>query len=100
MSAISKLEYERNCYHKLKDEITNACNTLINSIDDIDDSSIILDKSYLINEKNIFEDKYKKILKKLEDINIVLLDTILPNIDNKIETITNDINKYYGEKYE
>lgn len=100
MTIVSKLEYERNCYYKLKEEITSICNILTNNIDDIDESSIILEKSYVINEKNIFENKYKSILKRLEEINVVLLDTILPNIEYKIESITDEINNIMEKKYE
>jgi len=96
----SELEYERNCYYKLKEELSNLCDMLELSIDDIDDSSIILDNSYLINDNNIFDKKYKDIIKNLNNINNVLLDTIIPGIDNKIEVLTNEINNLLEKKYE
>ena len=97
---VSELEYERNCYYKLKEELNNLCDMLEISIDDIDDSSIILDNSYLINDNSIFDKKYKGIIKNLNNINNVLLDTIIPGIDNKIEVLTNEINNLLEKKYE
>lgn len=96
----AELEYERNSYYKLKEELNNMCDMLSNVIDDVDDSSIVLDNTYLINEKNIFEKKYKDILKELNNINNNILDTILPGIENKIEVLTKDINELMEKKYE
>ena len=97
---ISDLEYERNRYYKLKEELNNLCDMLKLSMDDIDDSSIILDNTYLINDNNIFNKKYKNMINNLNDMYNTILDTIIPGIDNKIESLTKDINNLTEKKYE
>lgn len=100
MNLISNLEYERNRYYKLKDSIIYICSCLNKGIENIDDSSIILDKLYTINDESVDNKTFKKIIKDIDSMYEVLNNTILPAINKKIDILTNDIKKIENSSME
>ena len=91
MSLISKLEYERNQYYKLQEKIDVLIEYLNKSIEHIDETSIVLDKSFLIDNSNIDNFFFKEKITNIKDIIKVINETIIPNITQKINSLSEEI---------
>ena len=91
MSLISKLEYERNQYYKLQEKIDILIEYLNKSIEHIDETSIVLDKSFLIDNSNIDNFFFKEKITNIKDIIKVINETITPNITQKINSLSEEI---------
>lgn len=91
MNITSKFENELNRYHKLKTDLINISNSLISSIDNIDEASIQLDNYYLLDDNSVDNKIFKDSIKEISSALNILNDTILPAIDAKIEQLNVDI---------
>lgn len=91
MSLISELEYERNRYYKLRDDITEIYNCLTigdNKFDYVDKQ---LYKYYNINDEQVIQNNLEKISENINNIKNVLNNNILIAINNRIAQLDTEI---------
>lgn len=93
MSLLQELEYERNKYYRLLDDINSIYTDIDNCIDDLDSSDLELSKYYLVNDESADEKKINNTISNLTAINEVLKSTIIPAINSKITQLNDDITK-------
>lgn len=93
MSLLQELEYERNKYYRLLDDINSIYSNIDNCIDDLDNADIELSKYYLVNDESADDKKINNTISNLTSINEVLKDTIIPAINSKITQLNDDITK-------
>lgn len=96
MSLLQELEYERNKYYRLLDDINSIYTNIDNCIDNLDNADLELSKYYLVNEESADEKKIYNTISNLTSTKEVLKDTIIPAINNKITQLNNDITKTQG----
>ncbi len=96
MSLLQELEYERNKYYRLLDDINSICTNIDSCIDNLDNADLELSRYYLVNDESADEKKINNIISNLTSTNEVLKDTIIPAIKSKIEQLNNDITKAQG----
>lgn len=93
MSLISELQNERSRYYVLRDKIKLICNHLNNSRDDIKEAAKQLEQFYLINEEVADYEKLNTIASNTSTIKDILINKIIPAINNKINQLNNEIDK-------
>lgn len=93
MSLLQELEYERNKYYRLLDDINSIYTDIENCIDDLDSADLELYKYYLVNDESTDDKKINNTISNLTSTNEVLKNTIIPAINNKIAQLNDDITK-------
>lgn len=93
MSLISELEYERNRYYRLIDNVKSICNYLDDSSNHIDSAIEQLNKFYRIDEEKADNNKLKETANNINNVRSVLVDKIIPSISNKISQLNSEISR-------
>lgn len=93
MSLLQELEYERNKYYRLLDDVNSIYANLEKCIDNLDNADLELAKYYLVNDEGADEKKINNTISNITSTSEVLKETIIPAINNKITQLNNDIGK-------
>lgn len=93
MSLVSDLEYERNRYYRLLEDIKSIYSNLDNCGDKLDNSDIELSNFYQINDESIDKKRISELVKSIDGTNVILKENIIPAIKNKIEQLNQDIER-------
>ena len=93
MTLSSKLEYERNQYYKLQEKLEIIESYINNCIESIDEASISLDKFFIIDDNSIDNFYLKNKISDLKELINVINETIKPNINQKINYLSEELLK-------
>lgn len=93
MSLLQELEYERNKYYRLLDDINSIYTNIENCVDNLDSADLELSRYYVINNESADDKKINNTIKSLSSTKEVLKDTIIPAINSKIAQLNDDIAK-------
>ncbi len=95
MSLISELEYERNRYYKLMDNIKSICSHLNTSTTNIESATNQLGKYYRIDSDIADNSKLKDSVDSINNIYNILITKIIPTINSRIAQLNIEITRLH-----
>ena len=90
------LQYERNRYSKLRNDLRQINQKLANSINSINNVISGMENYYVINDNKINIQELKETKEKIQEIQNNINNIVLPGINEKINTLDGDIQVMTG----